>query len=340
MELGTDTVPEEYIEELVTPVEGRGDPASTMLWSPRKHAGHKRPLEREELEESKEEGDSESGAAAAEIETDRTKEGPGVTNETDHVRSELMQIDEGEDAEREPAPQAQTDDTTPVETPMAIETDEGKAVQVNDEGLVSSRRETEEQRDLREDSARGTNSIPSGGPTRAGYEATWATKERERRSSCAREGEVVDDVWEVAQLRLAVKQGQVGQPGQVASGNREGHRTNLGTPTNGIQGMDATVSEPCNGNRHGKSGGHRGKELSEEPNELCMARWREETMDKSTFTETNIWEKQTWEVDSSARRNNSKTPRNGKWMDPYPSNDLSILGALTRRQITHNPTKH
>jgi hypothetical protein len=32
----------------LTPPEGRGDPASTMLWSPRKHAGHKRPLESEE----------------------------------------------------------------------------------------------------------------------------------------------------------------------------------------------------------------------------------------------------------------------------------------------------
>ena len=30
------------------PNEGRGDPASTMLWSPRKHAGQKRPLEPEE----------------------------------------------------------------------------------------------------------------------------------------------------------------------------------------------------------------------------------------------------------------------------------------------------
>ena len=29
------------------PLEGRGDPTSTMLWSPRKYAGHKRPLESE-----------------------------------------------------------------------------------------------------------------------------------------------------------------------------------------------------------------------------------------------------------------------------------------------------
>ena len=30
------------------PNEGRGDPTSTMLWSPRKHAGQKKPLEAEE----------------------------------------------------------------------------------------------------------------------------------------------------------------------------------------------------------------------------------------------------------------------------------------------------
>lgn len=29
---------------------GRGDPASTMLWSPRKHAGQKKPLEADEEE--------------------------------------------------------------------------------------------------------------------------------------------------------------------------------------------------------------------------------------------------------------------------------------------------
>ena len=30
------------------PNEGKGDPTSTMLWSPRKHVGQKRPLEAEE----------------------------------------------------------------------------------------------------------------------------------------------------------------------------------------------------------------------------------------------------------------------------------------------------
>ena len=49
---------------LASPVEGRGDPTSTMLWSPRKHAGQKRPLEREASEE--EESDTESAGEYAE----------------------------------------------------------------------------------------------------------------------------------------------------------------------------------------------------------------------------------------------------------------------------------
>lgn len=41
----TAAVVEEITEGLATPVEGQGDQTSTMLWSPRKHAGHNRPLD-------------------------------------------------------------------------------------------------------------------------------------------------------------------------------------------------------------------------------------------------------------------------------------------------------
>ena len=40
-------------QEVWTPTGGRGDPTSTMLWSPRKHFGFKRPLEVEEAEDTK-----------------------------------------------------------------------------------------------------------------------------------------------------------------------------------------------------------------------------------------------------------------------------------------------
>lgn len=62
--MGTAAGMEENIEGLGTPVEGRGDPTSTMLWSPRKHTSHKRPLDRRELETSEEEEVSDTEEAA------------------------------------------------------------------------------------------------------------------------------------------------------------------------------------------------------------------------------------------------------------------------------------
>ena len=55
MEIDIAAAAAEAVVNLESPVEGRGDPASTMLWSPRKHVGQKRPLERMERETSEEE---------------------------------------------------------------------------------------------------------------------------------------------------------------------------------------------------------------------------------------------------------------------------------------------
>jgi hypothetical protein len=43
------------IGKVASPTRGRGDPASTMLCSPMKHAGQKRPLKPAEVEDSDDE---------------------------------------------------------------------------------------------------------------------------------------------------------------------------------------------------------------------------------------------------------------------------------------------
>lgn len=107
---------EEFIEDIATPVEGRGDPASTILWSPRKFAGQKRPLELEETEESEEEEISDTEEAEAEAELSRLIEETTYYNMRDH-----MQVDETEETEDKSAPKPHMDGTTTEATLMVIE---------------------------------------------------------------------------------------------------------------------------------------------------------------------------------------------------------------------------
>lgn len=92
---------EELVEDIATPVEGRGDPASTMLWSPKKFAGHKRPLDREESETSEGEEDSDSEEAAVEADPDRPDEGMEASM---YGVSDCMQIDAREESEGKSPP--------------------------------------------------------------------------------------------------------------------------------------------------------------------------------------------------------------------------------------------
>lgn len=79
-----------------------------MLWLPRKHIGHKRPLECGELEESEEE-EFDVEAEDAEEGTDRTEGEPGASSDN------LMQIEEGKAMEKESLPQDQAMDAEDTE---------------------------------------------------------------------------------------------------------------------------------------------------------------------------------------------------------------------------------
>jgi len=70
--------------------KGRGDPTSTMLWSPRKHAGHKKPLESEE-----EESDDEIMAKDARTsDDDQEVEALGTENQQHHKDESEWQVEE------------------------------------------------------------------------------------------------------------------------------------------------------------------------------------------------------------------------------------------------------
>lgn len=70
--------------------KGRGDPTSTMLWSPRKHAGHKRPLESEE-----EESDDEIMAKDAKTsDDDQEVEALGTEDQQHHKDESEWQVEE------------------------------------------------------------------------------------------------------------------------------------------------------------------------------------------------------------------------------------------------------
>lgn len=53
----------------------------------------------------------------------------------------------------------------------------------------------------------------------------------------------------------------------------------------------------------------------------------------------SIWEIQASEVDSSTRRNNSKILRTGKWMVPYPINDLDCIGSTYPEISSSHPNR-
>ena len=91
------TAEEEATVRLESVVEGRGDPASTMLWSPRKHARHKRPLEHE-VHEASEDEDYGSEAATADFEEDSLGDEADAAQDEEHDPEvgDLMQIDGGE----------------------------------------------------------------------------------------------------------------------------------------------------------------------------------------------------------------------------------------------------
>ena len=113
-------VVEESCERLATLVEGRGDPTSTMLWSPRKHVGQKRPLDREELEASEEDGGSD-GEETTELETHRVVEEEETTRCADHGGDNLMQVDECANREGELAAKVLGDEIITEATAMAVE---------------------------------------------------------------------------------------------------------------------------------------------------------------------------------------------------------------------------
>lgn len=87
------------VQERILPTEGRGDPTSTMLWSPRKHAGFKRPLEVEEEVISEEEEESDSEEAEIEIEMVRLV---SAANECQTLEQEpeYLRVNEGREANR------------------------------------------------------------------------------------------------------------------------------------------------------------------------------------------------------------------------------------------------
>ena len=113
---------EEITDGLAMPVEGRGDPTSTMLWSPRKLAGHKRPLDRLELEASEEEEEvkTEEEAVAA-AKTDKMIEEAGATRGVDYEMGELLQVEGRATTEGKSVPKRQTWDSITEAAPVAVE---------------------------------------------------------------------------------------------------------------------------------------------------------------------------------------------------------------------------
>lgn len=139
-------------------------------------------------------------------------------------------------------------------------------------------------------------------------------KETEERREGANEGEYTEDE-------------PVEWQGQVAPQNRGSQRLTQGPHTQSDSDGALPVEEEGNGNQNGRVEGRRDKDFTEGPNESRLARWNEETTNTSPYTEANIWEKQTWEVEPPNHRNINNAQRSGKWLDSYPNNDMDRIGS-------------
>ena len=131
--VATTVTEEDRTEHIATPVEGRGDPASTMLWSPRKLAGQKRPLDREEPPDSEDEvglesdEEDEEGSESEEedvADTPRLTEAEEVTGCADIGVRDQMQVDDSSDVGGKSPSQPQEVVPTPEASPMAVEAHE------------------------------------------------------------------------------------------------------------------------------------------------------------------------------------------------------------------------
>lgn len=185
---GSAVAEEGWVEELATAVEGRGDPTSTMLWSPRKHAGEKRPLEREEAEDLGDEEELDTGRETAGFETAKMAEEGASTDirpnveKVDSGQCEPMQLDEREATADESIHQVQEEE------------DEGEAIPAAAEnlGLINERQELLERREESE-------SIH----TKEGELGSQST-EGEGATICCPQGEAAQTEWEA--LRPKVKE--------------------------------------------------------------------------------------------------------------------------------------
>lgn len=142
---------------------------------------------------------------------------------------------------------------------------------------------------------------------------------------------------EEAQLGQVAQDPETTQQEPTASRSRGGHNQNPvpRTPT----GTNQTAMATGTGTQQDSMRRSMGREASTEPRELRKVRWGEEIADEHAFTEAGMWEKQAWEVDSSTHRNNSKTPRVGKWMDPYLNSDLDRIGSTYPEAGNSHPTE-
>ena len=112
------------VQKVRSPTGGRGDPTSTMLWSPRKHAGCKRSLGIEEAEFLEEEGGSGSEGAEAKPETERP-----ASVSTDYQASKQETGDQRENEGREAARGAVTTNLLMVEVAPREETGPGRWIE-------------------------------------------------------------------------------------------------------------------------------------------------------------------------------------------------------------------
>ena len=93
------------IKGVTTLTRGRGDPTSTMLWSPRKHASQKQPLELEEVEASKHEvelGDEADLGEELEAEVEMQEVKEKNSRDLEHDKGEHTVVGEGEEEGEEP----------------------------------------------------------------------------------------------------------------------------------------------------------------------------------------------------------------------------------------------
>lgn len=261
----------------------------TMLWSPRKHAGYKRPLEVENAESSEEE--EELGSEGTETETGYVRLlSVATAGQTRDQEIEELRGNEEEEIGRGAA-------AANLQTAHMEEIGPGKRLGLGartqardwpdkqhrrigsgDEGEQDPRSAQQEE----EEEPIGSNK----GRIRPRKSKGKERKENRERREGATEGENTEGPEDEPAERQ----------GQAAPQNRGSQQLTQGPQTQSEADGALLVVDGGNGHQISKKA-DREKDFIEGPNETVLVRWSNETANTSPYMEVNIWGKQTWEVE-------------------------------------------